>query len=504
MGDEIIFGFKMAYLMWRKTIPIGIVAFFIISAAVIETRQQALQKQLDLFSEFYALVDRNFVDTLNLNQLTNKTMNKMLAELDPYSHYYDSLETIKHDEAWKGILYAGIGSTVRQTDSGVVIAEPTVNMPASREGLLTGDLIVEINGRNVQKLNLDSVVRLLKGNAGDTILLKLQRPYVGSITKKFARETIVSKAVPLYFLMGDNTGYIFLAHFLKGSAADLKAAVADLKSRGMKKLVLDLRANNGGLVDECASALSTFLPPNKVVCSLRLKDSTQNYSYFTSAPFIDTLLPLIVLTDRKTISSGEIFAGCLKDLKRATLIGDRTYGKGFVQGTRYLKGKQTIYLTVARYYTPAGIFIGAKGVSPMVEFTKTDSLPPDLQAIISSGLITDYTVKLRNTGAAKTPDLKAISYTDFTAFYQAHLNSIELPEEKALKELEGYEATKKLKEEIRERKRQLAAIYKKEIEFELQKELLKRYYDYTEAGKLGFEHSVIYAFLKEKNYLKGD
>ena len=393
-------------MMMRKIIVLCTAALLVLSFIAIETRQLALQQQLDLFSEFYSLVDKNFVDTLNLPDLTNKTMNKMLAELDPYSHYYDAEETKKHDEAWKGILYAGIGSTVKQTDSGVAIVEPAIGLPAMREGLRTGDVVIEINARNVRRLALDSVVHLLKGNAGDTISLKLQRPYVGLIGKKFARENIVSKAVPLYFLQADGTGYIELAHFLAGSAKDFKSALVELKAKGMKRLVLDLRGNNGGLVDECAAALSAFLPGKKVVCSLRMKDSTGNYSYYTSTPFIDTLLPLIVLTDRRTISSGEIFAGCLKDYKRATLIGDRTYGKGFVQGTRYLKQGQTVYLTVARYYTPSGSFIGAKGVQPDIEFTKTDSVPPDLQAIINSGIIIDYTIKLRNGKQGSNPILK--------------------------------------------------------------------------------------------------
>ncbi len=490
--------------MKRKTIILFFTSLVLLSFLAVETREMALRQQLDLFSEFYALVDKNFVDSLNLPDLTNKTMNKMLGELDPYSHYYDVKQTKKHDEEWKGILYAGIGSTVRQTDSGVVIVEPGTGMPAMREGLRTGDLILQINNRNVQHLGLDSVVHLLKGNAGDSIELKIQRPYIGFVAKKFARQNIVNRAVPLYFLRKDSTGYIMLAHFLAGSSKDFKTAVTELKSRGMKKLIIDLRGNNGGLVDECASALSAFLPEKKVVCSLRMKDSTGNYSYYTSAPFIDTVLPLIVLTDRHTISSGEIFAGCLKDYKRATLIGDRTYGKGFVQGTRYMKGGQTVYLTVARYYTPGGYFIGAKGVDPDILCTKTDSLPADLQAIISSGVITDYTIKLRNTLKDEKPDLSALSYVGFVAFYQSRLLSIELPEERAIKQLQNYPATKTLKTEIRLRKERLPLVYKKEIEVELKKELLKRYYLYTEAGQIGFENSGIYKFLLEKDYLKGN
>jgi carboxyl-terminal processing protease len=469
-----------------------------LSLAEIETRQQALQKQLDLFGEFYALVDKNFVDTLDLPVLTKNTMNKLLKELDPYSTYYDSLETKRHNEAWKGILYAGIGSTVKQTDSGVALVEPSVNMPALQEGLRTGDVVLEINERNVQHLALDSVVHLLKGNADDTIALKLRRPYGKIFTKKFARKTIVSKAVPLYFLEKDGTGYILLAHFLEGSAKDFKEAMNDLKARGMKRLVLDLRNNTGGLVDECSSAISAFFPPKKVVCSLRLKDSTGNYSYYTGAPFIDTSMPLVVLTNRHTISSGEIFAGALKDYKRATLIGDRTYGKGFVQGTRFMKHGATVYLTVARYYTPSGYFIGAKGVAPDIAFTDGDSIPPDLQAVFNSGVIIDYSIKMRNTKGGEQPDFNVLSYNDFMAFYQSKISSVELPEEKVLKDLKNYKSVNALKAEILKRKQQLPILYKKEIELELRSELLKRYYQYIDAAQMNYEQSAIYKFMAEK------
>jgi C-terminal peptidase prc len=486
----------------RIFVPL-LLAFSLLSFIAVEIHTVVLQQQLDLFSEFYTLVDKNFVDSLDLPDLTNKTMNKMLGELDPYSHYYDVEQTKKHNEEWKGVLYAGIGSTVRQTDSGVVIVEPSTGMPAMREGLRTGDLILEINGHNVQHLVLDTVVHLLKGNAGDSIELKLKRPYTGMIAKKFARETILNKSVPLYFLRGDSVGYLLLAHFLAGSAKDFKSAVADLKARGMKKLIIDLRGNNGGLVDECASALSAFLPEKKVVCSLRMKDSTGNYSYYTSAPFLDTLLPLILLTDRHTISSGEIFAGCLKDYKRAILIGDRTYGKGFVQGTRFLKGGQTVYLTVARYYTPAGNFIGTKGVAPDIIFTKPDSLPPDLLAVISSGIICDYTVKLRNTGMAGKPtDL--INYNNFIMYYQTRLADLVLPEEKEIKALENYPAAKELKAEIKIKKRRLAGIYRKDIEAELKKELLKRFYQYTEANQIKLENSELFKYLIKQGYIRAN
>jgi len=477
-----------------------------LSFAVLESRQLQLQKQLDLFSEFYAMLDKNYVDTLNLPDLMKKSMRKTLGELDPYSNYYDSLETQNRDNDWKGILYAGIGSTVKQTDSGTVIVEPTDGLASVKAGLRAGDLILEINHINVQHLVLDSVIKRLKGHEGDTLELTLQRPYKNTpaspakniLHKKFARENITSKAVPLYYLADDSTGYILFAHFLKASAQALRSAVVDLKGKGMKKLVLDMRANNGGLVDECASALSIFFPKNTLVCSLRLKDSTANYSYKTLDEPVDTLMPMIILTDRHTISSGEIFAGCMKDNKRATLIGDRTYGKGFVQSTRFFKGGQSLYVTVARYYTPGGHFIGAKGVEPDIMFTRGDSVPPHLQAVLNSGIIAEYSIKYRNTHPDNEPFNGDIMYDDFRAFYLNKLAEVKLPEENNLSELEIYPSAKNLKADIKLRKQQLLNVYRKQLEAEIRKEILKRYYQFAKAGQLGFEHSEMYRFLKRE------
>ena len=478
-----------------KAALLGLFAVLCISMTVLELRQQQLQQQLDLFGEFYALMDKNFVDTLNLEDLIKRSMRKTLGELDPYSTYFDIQETKDRGKAWQGIQYAGIGSTVKQTDSGVVVIEPTEGFPSAKAGIRAGDLIVEINSQNVQRLLLDSVIKKLKGIEGDSIHLTLKRPFKGIIHKAFKRENITYKAVPLYYLQADSTGYVQFSHFLSGSAKTLKSAVVELKGKGMKKLVLDMRGNSGGLVEECASALSIFFPSNTLVCSLRLKDSTANYSYKTNDVPVDTSLPIIILTDRHTISSGEIFAGCMKDHKRATLIGDRTYGKGFVQGTRFFKGGQSLYLTVARYYTPSGNFIGAKGVDPDIQFLKADTTPAQLQAVLNSGIITEYSIQYRNTKPDESTFNNDVEYDKFSMFYLSKLALVKFPEENDLAELGVYPSSKNLKAEINNRKRQLLVVYKKEIEVELKKEILKRYYQYAKSGQLGFEQSVMFKFL---------
>ncbi len=479
-----------------KAVVLGLFTLLCISFAGMELRQQQLQEQLDLYGEFFTLLDKNYVDTLNLPDLMKRSMRKTLGELDPYSNYFDIEETKDRGKAWAGIQYAGIGSTVKQSDSGVVIVEPTEGLPAMRYGLRAGDLVVEINNQNVQHLPLDSVIHRLKGVEGDSIRLTLKRPFKGIIHKAFKRENITYKAVPLYYMQADSTGYIIFSHFLSGSAKTLRNAVTELKARGMKKLILDMRGNSGGLVDECSSALSIFFSPNTLVCSLRLKDSTANYSYKTGEAPVDTVMPIKILTDRHTISSGEIFAGCMKDFKRATLIGDRTYGKGFVQGTRPFKGGQSLYVTVARYYTPGGYFIGAKGVDPDIEFLKADTVPPHLQAVINSGIITEYSIQYRNTKPDESSFNGDVEWGKFETFYLSKLATIKFPEENRLAELDVYPSTKHLKADIALRKKQLLVVYKKELQTELKKEILKRYYQFAQSGQLGFEQSVMFRFLK--------
>ena len=474
----------------------GLFVVLCVSLVSLELRQQQLQQQLDLFSEFYTLLDKNYVDTLNLPDLMKRSMRKTLGELDPYSNYFDEGETKDRNKAWAGIQYAGIGSIVKQSDSGVVIVEPTEGLASVKAGIRAGDLVIEINHQNVQHIVLDSVIKRLKGTEGDSVHLILKRPYKGIIHKDLVRENIIYKAVPLYYLQADSTGYILFSNFLSGSAKTLKNAVIDLRSKGMKKLVLDMRGNSGGLVEECASALSVFFPVNTLVCSLRLKDSTANYSYKTTEAPVDTTVPIKILTDRHTISSGDIFAGCMKDQKRAALVGDRTYGKGFVQGTRFFKGGQSLYVTVARYYTPSGNFIGAKGVDPDIQFLKADTVPPHLQAVINSGIIAEYSIRYRNTKPDSGRFNNDVEFDNFKTFYLSKLDAVKFPEESNLPDLAGYPSSKNLKADIAAAKRRLPTVYRKELEVELKKEILKRYYQFTKSGQLSFEQSAMFKFLK--------
>jgi C-terminal peptidase prc len=474
----------------------------LVSFTYFETRQQLLYEQLELFGDFFTELDKNYVDTVDIQNLMKATMKKTVAELDSYSGYYDKIENDKRNNDWKGILFAGIGSSINPSDSGATIAYPYTDMPAMKAGLRTGDLILEINNKNVQHIVFDSIIKQLKGNEGDSLQLMIQRPNVNQkLNFIMVRKTIVQNTVPLYFMENDSTGYIQLSQFLRGTSIQFKKIFSELKSSGMQRLILDLRGNIGGLVDECTSTVSTFLPLNTLVCSLKMKDSTQNYAYRTTEVPIDTIMPIIALIDKKTISSGEIFSGCLQDHHRAILAGETTFGKGLVQTTHILKNRSCLYITSAHYYTPSGKYIGKKGVDPDIKCNTKDSIPNLVQAIIQSQIIVHYCIQYRSLQSEKYPTDKNSFYSSFNSFYASKLKSIHLPEEDYLPKLSAYNATENLKKEITSYKKQLPLRFKNEIQIELKKELLKQNYQYTEAGKLNFEHSAVYSFLEKKGWV---
>ena len=309
------------------------------------------------------------------------------------------------------------------------------------------------------------------------------------------RKTVIENTVPLYFMIDDKTGYIKLEQFLRGTTTVLKQAVMQLRAQGMQKLVLDIRGNIGGLVREATDCAGLFLPKNTLVCSIRMKDSTRNYTFNTMETPIDTVLPIVLITDKNTISSGEIFAGCLKDYHRATLIGQTTWGKGFVQSTYYMKNGSILYLTDSRYYTPAGYFIGSNGVNPDIITVTTDSIASPLNAILKAGIIRDFCILYRNTIATNFASNEAL-YAAFKVYYKDHWQKVKLPEEDMLNALSSYKTFNAVKRETEEKKKRLVVIYKTEIAIELNKEMLKQDYDYNGAGKMAFTHSTMYNILK--------
>lgn len=320
-----------------------------------DPKEAILQHNIKLFEGVLRTVNAHYVDSLDPAKLTRVAVDAMMHSLDPYSVYFDEKETYEREHnTWRGALYAGIGAGVAPRDSLVIITDPYEGYGAHLAGLRAGDVIHAINEKNVKGLSFDEVVKLLRGDPGTDVEVTVNRPQQGLLKKRITRKQIFTKSILYSGMIDSSTGYINISQFLVNSDTEFRKIVNDLKTAGAKRIILDLRDNIGGLVQEAVNCLSCFLPKGTKVCSLKGIHKGSTYDYFTNFDPVDTLIPIAILTNKVTVSSGEIFTGALQDLDRAVVLGERTFGKGFVQGTRYPGFGTSIYLTAARYYTPSG------------------------------------------------------------------------------------------------------------------------------------------------------
>lgn len=310
-------------------------------------------KNLEIFNGIYKSLDMMFVDTLNPEQVIGSAINGMLSQMDPYTEYFPN-----ENEYKKGMLgkYAGIGATIHYSFlyKTVVVDEPFDGSPAAKAGLKKGDIILSIDKLNMQGKEVSFVSSHLRGEAGTTFLLKIKRN--GEIKKiKITREPIQAvQTIPYYGLDGD-IGYINFTSFVEdGCTKEVRRAYMDLKNRGAKKFIIDIRNNGGGLLNEAVDMVNMFVPKGLDIVSTKGKLGRMNMVYSTQVEPVDTLAPLVVLVNRGSASASEIFAGSLQDLDRAVIVGQRTYGKGLVQRPLELPYGGNLKLTIGKYYIPSG------------------------------------------------------------------------------------------------------------------------------------------------------
>ncbi|MFC2296540.1 MAG: S41 family peptidase [Prevotella sp.] len=315
-----------------------------------------VSKNLDVLNVIYKNLDLMYVDTLNADEVVGNGINAMLRSLDPYTVYYpaDKSGDLKMMLTGK---YAGIGSLIRYNYKlgRVCIDEPYEHMPADEAGLKKGDVILTIDGEDVTRKDNNYVSDHLRGDAGTTFELKIFRPSTGKNMKfKITRRAIQLPAVPYYGLQKDGIGYLNLTSFTEGCGKIVRNAIIDMKGKGMKGLVLDLRGNGGGSEQEAVNIVNCFVPKGKMVVSNRGKMKRVNRDYLTQVEPVDTLLPVVVLVNNGSASSSEITSGALQDFDRAVIMGTRTYGKGLVQSMVDLPYNGQLKLTTNKYYIPSG------------------------------------------------------------------------------------------------------------------------------------------------------
>lgn len=318
-------------------------------------------KNLETFSAIYKYLDLMYVDTLNADEVVGNGINYMLHSLDPYTVYYPE-DKVKDLDLMISGKYAGIGALIRYNFAikNTIIDQPYENMPASEAGLKKGDIILAIGDSSMVGKDVSYVSNRLRGDAGSRFVLTIKRPSTGKKMKfKITRRSIQLPAVPYYGLQDDGVGYLNLNSFTTDCSKDVRRAFLDMKKQGMKSLVLDLRNNGGGSLQEAINIVNMFVPKGITLVKTIGKIERANKEYKTTVEPIDTVMPIVVLVNDETASASEITSGSLQDLDRAVILGTRTYGKGLVQVSMDLPYNANLKLTTSKYYIPSGRCIQA-------------------------------------------------------------------------------------------------------------------------------------------------
>lgn len=315
-----------------------------------------VSKNLDIFAEVYREVNTTYVDDVKPGELIRAAINGMLKSLDPYTNFYSEAQAEDYRFQVTG-TYAGIGSTIRTMGEYVYIESPVEGFPAHESGLLPGDKILAVDGKDMKGKKSNEVTDFLKGKSGTTLQLTIEREGEGEIVKSITRENIKMKNVPYYGIIEDNIGYVKLTGFTPNAGKEVRDAVVKLKEQGADKIALDLRGNGGGLLHEAINIVNVFVPRGETIVITKGKFKEDNKVYKTLNTPVDTEIPVVVLIDKGSASASEIVSGSLQDLDRAVLIGQNSFGKGLVQTTKRLTYNTSMKITTAKYYIPSGRLI---------------------------------------------------------------------------------------------------------------------------------------------------
>lgn len=484
-----------------------------------------ITKNLDIFVTLFKELNLYYVDETKPGDLMKRGIEGMLESLDPYTNYIPESD-IEDFRFMQTGQYGGIGALIRTKEKKILIAEPYEGSPALKAGLQAGDEIVEVNGKSTEGKNSEDISKILKGQPNTEVKLVVKREGVDKpIEKTIMREEIKVKSVPHYDMLNNEVGYIKLNQFTDKCTDEVEAAFKELKEKkGMKALVLDLRGNPGGLLNEAVSLSNLFVEKGQLVVSTKGKVKEWEKTYKAPNTPLDLDIPLVVLVNSGSASASEIVSGTIQDLDRGVIIGQRSYGKGLVQTTRPLSYNTQLKVTTAKYYIPSGRCIqaldythrnedGSVGKVPdslMKQFATKNGRPvfdgggvlPDVvleaasysqitRALSNKSLIFDFATKFKreNPTIAAVKDFQITDeiMNQFTAFiadkdYEYSTKSEDVvkafketaEKEKYFKDVEKeYDA---LKAKLSHNKTEDLETFKEEIKELLKSEIVSRYY----------------------------
>lgn len=483
-----------------------------------------IAKNLDIYATLLRQLNENYVDDINVSDLVEGSIKAMLNKMDPYTVFYPESQMEEFKLLTTG-HYGGIGATILQEEEYVVVLEPYEGTPAYKSGLQAGDKIVKVNDKDVKNKTVSDVSALLRGQPGTTVKLDII-PYgrKSIISKNIVREEIKFPNVTYSGKVSDDIGYIYLSQFMENASLDVKNAFLALKEEGINSLILDLRGNGGGLLNEAVDLVNLFVDKGELIVSTKGKLADKNQLYYTRNEPIDTKIPLIVLVDAYSASASEIVSGAIQDLDRGVVVGQRTYGKGLVQNVLPLSYNTKLKVTVSKYYIPSGRCIqkidysdkdssgNSKskidsnavafktkngrtvydygGVEPDIVITP-ETYSTILLAMLEKRIIFNYAneFKLKNNKIPSAKDFVFTNemYDDFLAYVANQHIEYETFTEKQIKSLEQSvkddkfstevnKEIKELKEAVQKEKNNDLQRYKKEIKELLTLEIVNRYY----------------------------
>jgi carboxyl-terminal processing protease len=343
----------------RRSVVIAAVLVGLFSFAFVDDLFQ-VSKNLDIFASVYKNLNLNYVDEVNSSDMMKTGIDAMVDGLDPYTEYIPESEIENYKLKYVSTQYGGIGSSIVTRDAKVIISETFQGFPAQLADVRSGDELLQINGVALKGKSSEQVSQMLKGPKNTPVNLLIRRPSLSQpIEKKLVREEIKQDNVSYYGMLPNNIGYIKLDKFLENSGQEVKDALMELRKNNLNGLVLDLRYNGGGILQEAVKIVNLFVEKDVNVVVQKGRNIEKTISYKTFNTPVEPQLPLTILVNNRSASASEIVAGSLQDLDRAVVIGQRSFGKGLVQQTFNLPYNSLVKITVAKYYTPSGRCIQA-------------------------------------------------------------------------------------------------------------------------------------------------